>query len=96
MYAATVMTAKLTVKLPSSSGSIPRHVAVQLKCCQWWTSQSAMIVEDHQTLNLLVSLYDQSLCMKEACHSIFSQNSPPLSLLYIMLVFVSYVPPVAS
>ena len=72
VYAATVMTAKSTVKLPSSSGSIPQHVAVQLKCCQWWTSQSAMIVEDHQTLNLLVSLYDPSLCMKEACHSIFS------------------------
>ena len=91
MYAATVMTAKLTVNLPSSSGSIPQHVAVQLKCCQWWTSQSAMIVEDHQTLNLLVSLYDPSLCMKEACHSIFSQNSPPLNQLYIMLVFVSYL-----
>ena len=50
-----------------------------------------MIVEDHQTLNLLVSLYNPSLCMKEACHSIFSQNSPPLNQLYIILVFVSYL-----
>ena len=38
-----------------------------------------------------LDLYNPSLCMKEACHSIFSQNSPPLSLLYIMLVFVSYL-----
>ena len=92
MLLSTVITAKSTVKLPSSSGSIPQHVAAQLKCCQWWTSQSAMIVEDHQTLNLLVSLYDPSLCMKEACHSTFSLKIVLHSVCCTLcLSFVSYL-----